>query len=290
MNVDDAYAQCLRDARDHYENFPVASVLVPRRMRHHIAAVYAFARAADDFADEGALRTEERLALLASWRRRLYAAAQAPAERHSGLAGEPATADAIFLALGTSIQHLALPLTDFDDLLSAFEQDVRVTRYETWRDLLHYCQRSANPVGRLVLRIAGRVDAQLDAWSDAICTALQLTNFWQDLASDFARGRIYVPREVQRTYGANEADLGSAMTRAWAQSIEEAVARTRILFEQGRPLGSALRGRLRYEIRATRLGGLRILDKIESAGFDVLSHRPTLGVGDAAWIAMRLIR
>jgi len=290
VDVEDAYARCLRDARAHYENFPVASVLVPARMRPHIAAVYAFARTADDFADEGSRTVDERLALLNSWRARLHTASTSPAEHLPRVDGEPPHADAIFLALGTSIQRLSLPLSLFDDLLSAFEQDVRVVRYESWYDLLDYCRRSANPVGRLVLRIAGRTDARLDAWSDAICTALQLTNFWQDLGVDFTRGRIYLPRETLRAHEASEDDLRVGLTPAWCDAIEDAVARTRRLFEQGSPLSTALDGRLRYEIRATWLGGMRILNRIERDGFDVFSHRPTLGIGDAAWIAWHLVR
>ncbi len=290
MNVDEAYDQCLREARGHYENFPVASALLPARMRPHIAAVYAFARTADDFADEGSRLPHERLALLDSWRQRLHAAASSRSERRAAVVGEPAHAEAIFLALGTSIERLQLPLSHFDDLLSAFEQDVRVARYESWYDLLDYCRRSANPVGRLVLRIAGRVDEELDSWSDAICTALQLTNFWQDFGRDFARGRLYLPRETQRAHSASEDDLRLGLTPQWRDAVDEAVARTRDMFERGRPLGTALRGRLGFEIRATWLGGMRILDRIERARFDVLSRRPTLGPGDAAWIAFHLLR
>jgi len=287
MRLEEAYAWCLRDARAHYENFPVASALVPAPMRPHIAAVYAFARAADDFADEGSRSPAERLALLESWRARLHGATSSG---HSeAIAGEPAHADAIFLALRTSIERLDLPLSHFDDLLSAFEQDVRVKRYESWRDLIDYCRRSANPVGRLVLRIAGRVDAQLDAWSDAVCTALQLTNFWQDFSADFSRGRIYLPRELQRAHDAHELDLVDGLTPAWRKAVDEAVARTRALFEEGRPLTGSLTGRLRYEIRATWLGGMRILDKIERTHYDVM-QRPSLGLGDAAWIAVHLLR
>lgn len=290
MTVDEAYDQCLRDARDHYENFPVASALLPARMRPHIAAVYAFARAADDFADEGTKSADERIALLASWRERLHAAVRSPHERRPPVTGEPAHAVAIFVALGSSIERLELPLSYFDDLLDAFERDLRVVRYESWGDLLDYCRRSANPVGRLVLRIAGRADAQLDWWSDATCTALQLTNFWQDFGVDFARGRIYMPRETQRAHGACEENLRAGVAFAWCKAVEEAVALTRELFERGRPLGKALGGRLGCEIRATWLGGVRILDKIERAHFDVLSPRPTLGIRDAAWIALHLLR
>jgi squalene synthase HpnC len=290
MHVDQAYARCLRDARDHYENFPVASVLVPAAMRPHIAAVYAFARAADDFADEGVRPAEQRLALLAAWRRRLYAAAASPTDTLPPIAGEPAHADAIFLALGTSIARLQLPVGCFDDLLTAFEQDVTVTRYESWYELLDYCRRSANPVGRLVLRIAGRIDQQLDDWSDCVCTALQLTNFWQDFSQDLARGRIYLPRDTQHRHGVSEDEIQVGPTPGWCDAVEDVVDRTRALFERGKPLPAAVGGRLGLELRATWLGGMRILDHIERRRFDVTTYRPSLGVGDAAWIAVRLFQ
>jgi squalene synthase HpnC len=290
MHVDQAYARCLSDARSHYENFPVASVLVPSEMRPHIAAVYAFARAADDFADEGVRPPEDRLALLAAWRRRLYAAAVSPTDTLPTTPGEPLHAEAIFLALGTSIERLRLPVAYFDDLLTAFEQDVTVTRYDSWYDLLDYCRRSANPVGRLVLRIAGRVDSQLDDWSDCVCTALQLTNFWQDFSVDLARGRIYLPRETQLRHGVSEGEIHIGPTPGWCDAIEDVVNRTRALFERGKPLSGALGGRLGRELRATWLGGTRILDRIERLRFDVFTHRPSLGVGDAAWIAVRLFQ
>ena len=180
-------------SRGHYENFPVASVLLPRSMRRHVAALYAFARTADDFADEGVRPPDERLRLLEGWQRRLWQVAASDAPGDPPAEGEPPDTVEIFLALGASIRERGLPVSLFEDLLSAFRQDVTVTRYATWVDLLDYCRRSANPVGRLVLRIAGHDDAQLDEWSDRICMALQLTNFWQDLKIDFDRGRIYLP-------------------------------------------------------------------------------------------------
>ena len=182
--IDAAYAACVRQARRHYENFPVASLLVPAHMRRDVAAVYAFARAADDFADEGNRSVEERHHLIDGWLRRLQHAAVSHEEGPEARPGEPANTVAIFLALGASIRGRRLPVALFEDLLSAFRQDVTVTRYDDWPALLDYCRRSANPVGRLVLRIAGYRDPQLDAWSDAVCTALQLTNFWQDLSVD----------------------------------------------------------------------------------------------------------
>lgn len=291
-----AYASCARDARTHYENFPVASRLVPRDMRHHVAAVYAFARAADDFADEGQRPVDERHRLLDGWLSRLR---DAVAQSSNSVArpvvpGEPSNTPDIFIALGATIREKDLPPSLFEDLLSAFRQDVTVGRYASWTDVMDYCRRSANPVGRLVLRIAGYKDARLDAWSDAICTALQLTNFWQDLKIDVDRGRVYLPEEELRAHGASVSDLAgpaaamaTAMTPAWTRAVAAAVRRTRLLFGEGRPLCDAVRGRLGYELRATWLGGTRILDAIERADFDVMGRRPTLGASDLPWLAWR---
>jgi phytoene/squalene synthetase len=166
-----------------------------------------------------------------------------------------------------------------------------VKRYETWADVLDYCRRSANPVGRLVLRIAGHEDAGLDAASDAVCTALQLTNFWQDLAIDRDRGRLYVPADLWQSAGAREADLDARrMTPGWRDALSEATLRTRALFAQGRPICDGVHGRLRWELRATWLGGVRILDRVEGAGFDVFTSRPKLGVRDAAALLWNLLR
>ena len=211
-----AYAACERDARAHYENFPVASLLLPRRMRPHVAAVYAFARAADDFADEGTRPDVTRHGLLDGWLERLHRAAASPAPGPPPRRGEPADVVEIFLALGASIRERRLPVGLFDDLISAFRQDITTTRYASWAEVLDYCRRSANPVGRLVLRIAGRENAADDAASDAMCTALQLTNFWQDLKVDFDRGRIYLPAEARSAHGAREADLAAGVvTEEW---------------------------------------------------------------------------
>ena len=276
-----AYESCQRDAREHYENFPVASWLLPPTVRRHVAAVYAFARAADDFADEGDRSPDERLALLDGWGRRLRHAASSAEPGMPAQHGEPAHTPAVFLAVGASIRACALPVPLFEDLLSAFRQDVTVTRYATWDALFDYCRRSANPVGRLVLRIAGYEDGRLDARSDAICTALQLTNFWQDLHVDFVRGRLYLPDEVRRQYGADEEDLAAGrITPAWQQALSSAVRRTRALFDTGAPLSEAVRGRLRYELRAVWLGGTRILHRLERSGFDVVHQRPALGMTD----------
>jgi phytoene synthase len=261
-------------------------------MRNHVAAVYAFARAADDFADEGRRSIDERCGLLDGWLCRLRDAVSASPSVGSRpiAAGEPANTHEIFAALGATIREKALPTWLFEDLLSAFRQDVTVSRYGSWADVLDYCRRSANPVGRIVLRIAGYRGARLDHWSDAICTALQLTNFWQDLKIDFDRGRVYIPDDEMQAHGATPAELaGPAMTPAWTRVVAAAVSRTRALFNEGRPLCDALRGRLGYELRATWLGGTRILDRLEASGYDMIRRRPSLGAADAPWLAWRML-
>lgn len=285
-----AYAACERDAREHYENFPVASLLLGRAVRPHVAAIYAFARAADDFADEGGRSASERLALLERWGCRLRQAVEGTVEGTLH-AGEPRNTVEIFTALGATIREKQLSPALFADLLSAFAQDVRVNRYATWAELFDYCRRSANPVGRLVLRVTGYRDERLDAWSDAVCTALQLTNFWQDLAIDFARGRIYLPLEQLQTHGAAEQDLSrESAPPALRAALRAAVARTRALFDTGRPVCDEVRGRLRYELRATWLGGVQILDRLAATGFDPLRQRPRLGASDVPRLAWRMVR
>jgi squalene synthase HpnC len=283
VTVDAAYAACERIARHHYENFPVASLLLPAAMRPHVAAIYAFARAADDFADEGDRTPHERLALLDDWGRRLSeTVGGAPVVRPGLELRVPSPeSDAVFLALGHTIRACSLPAGLFEDLLSAFRQDVVTNRYATWAEVMDYCRRSANPVGRLVLRVAGHADDQLDRASDAVCTALQLTNFWQDLEGDWQKGRLYVPRDECERFGARESDLDArVISAAWREALSEMAARTRRLFAEGRAVCDGLSGRLRYELRLTWLGGVRILDRLEQAGFDVFTARPALGSAD----------
>ena len=272
--VSDAYAACLEIAREHYENFPVASRLVPASLRPHVAAVYAFARGADDIADEPGRTPAERLALLDEW------------SAHLRRAPESLT----FEALADTIRRFDLPLVLFDDLLSAFKQDVEKARYETWHEVFDYCRRSANPVGRLVLRLAGVKRRDADTWSDDVCTALQLTNFWQDLAIDWQRGRLYVPASVWVPAGAQTADLDrGVLTDSWQRVLGECAAVTDDRFRRGRPVCDVLRGRLRYELRATWLGGTRVLQKTRDVEFDVFRHRPTLGAADALVIAWKAL-
>jgi squalene synthase HpnC len=286
--LDAAYASCEETARTHYENFPVASILLPARMRRHVVAVYAFARAADDFADEGDRPEEQRLRLLEGWHDRLQRAVTGTGQPVRN-PGEPVNAPAIFEALGHSIRECALPPQLLADLLSAFRQDVTVSRYQNWEALFDYARRSANPVGRLVLRIAGYRSDRLDEWSDAICTALQFTNFWQDFSVDAARGRVYLPQSELARQGAAIADGGADAAAATRQALRHAVTRTRQLFATGRPLCNAVSGRLRYELRATWLGGTRILDRVDAQLGTGALLRPPLRLRDTPWFAWRLI-
>jgi phytoene synthase len=298
----DAYRVCARIARTHYENFPVASILLPRAMRPHVAAVYAFAREADDFADEGRRSAAARHRLLDDWMARLRASAAGtitpgtwPAiqgvesDRESREAAR--RADAIFEALGHTIRACDLPVALFEDLLSAFRQDITTTRYATWAELMDYCRRSANPVGRIVLRIAGYDRPDLDRASDAFCSGLQLTNFWQDLERDWVRGRLYVPAEEIARAGADTAALdGRQLTAAWRQALGRASVRTRGLFDEARLLCDSVQGRLRLELRLTWLGGVTILDRLERAGFDVFRSRPALGAPDVPRLVLHALR
>lgn len=293
MTADAAYAACARLASSHYENFPVASHLLPRRMRPHVAAVYAFARLADDIADEGDAPVDRRHARLDEWLERLDRALGSRAQPERTIL-EPqmaALAPAVFAALATTTRECGLPRGLFEDLVSAFRQDITVTRYASWDDLLDYCRRSANPVGRLVLRIGGWRDDCLDEASDAVCTALQLTNFWQDLAIDWSRGRLYVPAESYEPAGASTMSLDRGeWPPAWRHALDDCAARTRALFAKGRPVCDGVSGRLKWELRFTWLGGARVLDRLEQGSFDVFRSRPALGLADApplAWGALR---
>ncbi len=277
------YAFCQRLARSHYENFPVASHLVAVRLRPHIAAVYAYARTADDIADEGNLDIDERYARLDAWVDRLRTSVA------SSDAGSSEFAP-VFRALRHTIETCGLRVALFEDLVSAFRQDVETRRYGTWGDVLDYCRRSANPVGRLVLGIAGVHDPAAERASDAVCTALQLTNFWQDLAIDWGRGRLYVPADMSGAFGARESNLAVGLVTApWRAALGEAARRTRALFDEGRAVCDAVQGRLRFELRVTWLGGTTILDRCEAIGFDVFRKRPTLGAGDVPVLVGRAL-
>lgn len=277
ITVEEAFEHCRRRARAHYENFPVG-LFVPKDKQPYVHALYAFARAADDFADEPmyeGMREEK----LDQWERRLHAAYEGQAE------------DPIFIALGETVRRLSVPKSLLLDLLSAFKQDVVKQRYDTWDELLDYCRRSADPVGRLVLLVFGQPDPELPAWSDAICTGLQLANHWQDLGIDVARGRLYVPRELMDRFGVKEWDLNaSRVTPEFQALMGELVARARDLFARGRPLCDRVGRELRFEMRLVWLGGASILDGIEAAGYDVFRRRPHHGLLAKARLAWRAKR
>ena len=263
----------------HYENFPVASLLVPQRLRPAILAVYRFARMADDFADEGDASPAERIAALDGFETALDAVA-------SGTV--PATPP--FPEVAVAVARHQMATTPFRDLLSAFRQDVTTTRYATEVQLFDYCRRSANPIGRLMLRIFDAdTPANLTA-SDAICTALQLINFWQDIAIDWAKGRIYLPIEHLDRFGVTETHIAEARCdEAWRALMAFESARTRALLESGRPLAHALPWRLRLEIAGVLAGGHRILDGIDAARGDVFRRRPKLSASDWAGVACNAI-
>jgi squalene synthase HpnC len=265
-------------------------------MRPHVAALYAFARVADDIADEGAAPPGERQRDLSAWQRRLHLAVGAQPAAGSDIEttdkmDEIDRSDLILAAIAHSIRTLDLPLQLFDDLVSAFGQDTMTNRYASWPDVLDYCRRSANPVGRLVLRIAGYRDGTLDGSSDALCTALQLTNFWQDFGRDWQAGRLYVPREAQVNAGADERELANGViSAAWGLALERCLDVTRELFREGRAVCDGVGGRLRAELRFTWLGGMRILERVERHRLSLFTHRPTLGAGDVPVLLWRAAR
>ena len=264
---------------NHYENFPVASLLLPPRFRHPVAQIYRFAREADDFADEGDAPDTERLAQLEQFRAELVRI-----ER-----GEP-PGIAWFSGLAVVIREHRLPIPLFADLLSAFSQDVTKKRYADFPDVLDYCRRSANPVGRLLLHLFDRASEQNLAWSDAICTSLQLINFWQDVELDYAKGRIYLPQGDMKRYSVTEQQIAERrVDDAWRALLEFQVERARGMMLAGAPLGRALPGRIGLEIRATVQGGLRILEKLEQAGCDMFRRRPTLKWHDWPIIVARTL-
>jgi squalene synthase HpnC len=266
--LDRAYNYCERLARSHYENFPVGSSLIPKRLRKHFYSIYAFARIADDFADEGygqGYSERARLDLLDEWRRMLT-------ESLAGRARHP-----VFVALAQTRAEFDLPAALFEDLISAFAQDVTVRRYESFNQLLDYCRRSANPIGRLILSLFGYRDDQRHRWSDDICTALQLANHWQDVAIDMDKDRIYLPLEDLSRFELTVDDLiGRHANDGVKRMMTFEVARARDMFARGKPLCTSVSGRLGLELRAVWLGGVRILERIEQNDYDVFGHRPVI--------------
>ena len=266
----------------HYENFPVASLLCPPHLRPAVAAIYWFARTADDLADEGDALPESRLSDLAAYRADLLATAAglSPSTRWAG----------VFSRLGPVMRQFALPVGLLADLLSAFEQDVVKQRYASQAELLDYCRRSANPVGRLLLHLYGVTGAAALVESDCICSALQLINFWQDLGEDIGRGHIYLPADSWAAHGVDETQLLRLDSNPATKNLIAAHVRLAgAMMRQGSPLVKKVPGRGGWELRLVVQGGLRILDKIEARGFDTLRRRPKLGAWDVAVTGWRAL-
>ncbi len=264
---------------DHYENFPVASFLLPRRLREPVESIYAFARSADDIADEGAAAAEERLAGLAAYQRELDVI-------ESG--GSPDIT--LFTRLARNVRQWNLPVQLLRDLLDAFAQDVVKKRYADFADVLDYCRRSANPVGRLLLHLYGASSEQNLRRSDLICSSLQLINFWQDVGVDWKKDRIYLPQDGLERFGVTEAGIASGQADdAFRALMAFEVQRARAMMREGAPLALDLPGRAGWELRLVVQGGLRILECIEAVNYDVFRHRPVLRRQDWLLIGWRAL-
>ena len=261
---------------DHYENFPVASFLLPARLREPVAAIYGFARSADDIADEGALTDRERLDGLDRYR----------AELDAIETGRP-TQDPVFLRLRPAIAEHRLPLSLFRDLLDAFSQDVVKKRYADFGELMGYCRRSADPVGRLLLHLYGAGNPKSQSLSDGVCSSLQLINHWQDIAIDWQKGRVYLPQDELVRFGIAETQIADGRwNAAWAAMMDFQIDRARSMMVSGSPLVHELPGRIGFELRLIVASGLRMLDKLQRVRGDVFRRRPAIGKRD--WPAILL--
>ncbi len=266
---------------DHYENFPVASFLLPAHLREPVEAIYAFARSADDIADEGDALPVMRLARLNDYRRALLAIEQ-------GRPFDDPTLVPIFERLGRNMRAYKLPVGLFRDLLDAFSQDVGKTRYADFAELSDYCRRSANPVGRLLLCLYKADTPDNLAMSDQICTSLQLINFWQDVAVDWQKQRIYLPQADMARFGVSEACIAAGeVSHEFSALMDFEIQRARNMMLKGAPLAHRLPGRIGWELRLIVQGGLAVLEKIEASGYDIFKYRPTLGKTDWLRLAWR---
>lgn len=267
-------------ANTHYENFPVASILLPMRLRKPIGLIYSFARQADDFADEGDLTPEQRLALLDGFRQEL-----------DRISASATPQSAFFRTLANMISERKLPLQPFYDLLDAFSQDVSKTRYENFGEVMHYCRRSANPIGRLLLHLYGAATPRNIGYADAICSALQIINFLQDVAIDYRKDRIYFPLDEMQKFRITEAQIArSDASGAWWTFMQFEIERARKLLQAGAPLGRVLPGRIGLEMRTIIAGGETILRKLHRHHGDMYQHRPVLKPWDWARILFKAVR
>jgi squalene synthase HpnC len=266
-------------ANSHYENFPVASVLLPMRFREPIGLIYSFARQADDFADEGDLQPSQRLALLDGFRQEL-----------DRIDADQIPETPFFRELAHMISTWQLPVQLFRDLLDAFSQDVVKKRYENFDEVMDYCRRSANPVGRLLLHLYGQATPENLKHSDAICSALQIINFQQDVTIDYRKDRIYFPLDEMREYGISETQIAKGDTGGnWQAFMSFQIIRARQMIRSGAPLGLVLPGRIGLELRTMIAGGERILNKLEAAAGDMFRHRPILKTWDWACMLSRAL-
>ena len=267
-------------AVDHYENFPVASLLLPARLRPAVKAIYAFARSADDIADEGEATDHQRLSALSSYEDEL-----------NRIEADQISTNPLFANLGHTVSQYQLPLAPLRDLLSAFKQDVSTTRYHSFDVLLDYCRRSANPVGTLMLHLYQAASPENLRDSDAICSSLQLINFWQDIAIDWRKQRIYLPLEDLQNFGIKEEQIAEAVADVhWNTMMQFQISRARELICSGAPLALRLPGRIGWELRLVVQGGLRILERLEQVQGDIFRQRPTLGWRDWIIIGWRALR
>lgn len=263
---------------EHYENFPVASFLLPKHLRPAVETVYTFARNADDFADEGDFTNEERIQKLNEYQHEL-----------DKIARQEQSEQGLFIRLRQHIQAFQIPLDCFYDLLSAFKQDINTTRYPSYADLLNYCQRSANPVGRIMLHLYQSIDAEKLRQSDAICSALQIINFIQDVAIDWEKQRIYLPLEDLARFELSQDMQQARKQQNWSPMMRFQCERARALMLSGSQLSLNLPGRIGWELRLVVQGGLRILEKIEACNYDVFHQRPTITKMDAPLLCWRAL-
>ena len=263
-------------ATTHYENLPVGSLLIPKRYREPIHLVYTFARVADDLADEGTMSSAERIDKLNEWQQHL----------HNAMNGERSIT--LFERLSDVLMKFQIPVRLFDDLIVAFKRDASNPEYHTFDDVLEYCKYSANPIGRILLHIFGCSTDVTDRLSDSICTALQLTNFWQDISVDTGRNRIYIPTSDLRFFNMQASGLRSiSRTDAFNNLMRMEVERTRNIFQSGQPLFALVNEQFRFELKMIWHGGMRILEKIESQNFETRDKRPSLNLFDKALIVTR---
>lgn len=279
MNVNEAYQYCQQMAKQHYENFPVASLMLPRRIRKAVTVIYAFARTADDFADEGDLGQEQRLAALDDYQQKLEM-----------IYSQQVVDDPVFIALADVIQSYQLPRQPFERLLSAFRQDVTQSRYKDFGELMDYCRRSANPVGELLLHLYQMATPRNIALSDGICSALQLINFLQDIEQDYVENqRIYLPQDEMQKHHVTEMHIRERLSDAAVhQLLRQQIERARKILKAGAPLGKILPGRLGLEMRLIIYGGTRILYRLHQQSGNYYT-RPRLSITDKLWIIWRTL-